>query len=747
MTAPLHQAISVNAEQQAIIGHLRTHPLTVVSAGAGAGKTYTTVAAIIELLGHREASADQFILITFTNQAADHLRRKLFQALADQITHAQHDPVKRMYWLEQQERLSSAFIGTIHGFCRQVLKLHGYGAGVSRDASISFAGRVRDEVIEERLEHWLSTATTSALAHQVRSGAYPIYAIRKLLARMLNEVRNQGLRASAVLDATLGRDDEPGKAERVELAHLLAEVEAHYQQRCQEAQQLDAAALLEKTVELFQSEAGTQVAQSLAARFRFLFIDEFQDTTETQAAIVDVLARDMTILVVGDRKQSIYAFAGAKESLLEGFAVRHGTTYLPLKMSGRPTLALLSAQNALFKKMRQRFRELDDPLVANARNHPAQDGLPPMVVIVEPDHEATAVNDATERIRNLLGKQMHRPNDDGGQRSIRPADIAVLVRTNTEVDTWVKHLERAEIPVRADTGISYLRQPEIIAMYRFLQLLIRYPDDVALVEALSTPPFESVDLRDEEARILNYGKERGKPLTDKYEATYREHAGLVRTLIQRARTVTVPQLLGLVEQTFQLKASYRQQGLDSAAVNLDRLRDYARNRFDSDQALTLRTFIDMLRRDIMNDEEARDIAQHDSDGEGQVTVMTVHRSKGLEFPVVVLPGIEKNRLKFQPPEFVANMALGLELNVPQLGLSPSTEFQAHWAQIQQSLLAEEMRLFYVAVTRAKHMVCMFGVQKTGPGAADALSWQNEVLNAKEVMRQHGAKFVRVDIPD
>jgi ATP-dependent exoDNAse (exonuclease V) beta subunit len=408
---------------------------------------------------------------------------------------------------------------------------------------------------------------------------------------------------------------------------------------------------------------------------------------------------------------------------------------------------LLTAQNALFKKMRERFRELDDPLVANVRNHPAEDGLPPVVVIVEPDHEPTAVTDATDRIRNMLGKQMHRPKDDGDYRPIRPADIAVLVRTNTEVNTWVKHLEKAKIPARSDTGISYLRQPEIIAMYRFLQLLIRYPDDVALVEALSTPPFESVDLRDEESHILTYGKERGKPLTDKYEAAYAEHAAKVRTLMQRARTVTVPQLLGLVEQTFELKATYRQQGLDSAAVNLDRLRDYARNRFDCDQALTLRTFIDMLRRDIMNDEEARDIAQQDTDGEGQVTVMTVHRSKGLEFPIVVLPGIEKNRLKYHPPEFVANSELGLELNVPQLGLTPSNDFQTHWAQIQQHLLAEEMRLFYVAVTRAKHMVCMFGVQKTGQGASDVLSWQNEVLKAKEVMREHGAKFVRVDLAD
>lgn len=736
-----YRPINVNDEQGAVIAHLHDNPLTLVSAGAGAGKTYTTVAGIIELLGCKEASADEFILITFTNQAADHLRHALHKALAEQITHAHGQSDRRAYWLEQRERLSSAYIGTIHGFCRQVLTLHGYGAGVSREASVSFAGYLRNQVIEQVVENWLEHAHASALAERVRSGAYPEYKMRKLLGRMLEGVRNRGMNARQLLGKTLGRAKGSQGEGRVELARLLLEVEHNYQAACQEAQQLDSAALLEKTLELLQSTAGDGVAQSLANRFRFLFIDEFQDTTDTQAAIVNVLSPRMKVLVVGDRKQSIYAFAGAEPSLLERFTARHKTTPLPLKKSGRPTLALLEAQNALFKKMRENFQELDDPLEASDRNHSPNDKLPPIVVILEPDHKPTAVADATTRISNMLGMNMDRPPGEGGPRPIRPTDIAVLVRTNKEVGEWVRYLDEAGIPARSDTGISYVRQPEVIGMYRFLQLLARYPDDVALVEALSTEHFEGIDLRSEEARILAYGVQRGRPLTDEYERSYPDHADIVRDLLHKSRTATVPQLLGLIERAFELKDRYRQRGLGSAAVNLDRLRDYARNRFNSDQALTLRIFLEMLQRDIMNDRETRDAAEQEIDGDGHIIVMTVHRSKGLEFPVVILPGIEEERLKQAMPDFMPHEKYGLELNVKDLGIFPSAEFRREWGHVQEHFLSEEMRLFYVAVTRAKHMVCMFGVKfEDGDERASARSWQAEVLAAKEEMTQRGARF-------
>lgn len=220
-------------------------------------------------------------------------------------------------------------------------------------------------------------------------------------------------------------------------------------------------------------------------------------------------------------------------------------------------------------------------MLANAHNHPADNALPPFAVILEPEHLPTAVQGICRRISNMLGKEMDRPPLEG-RRNIRPAEIAVLVRSNCEVDAWAERLEAAGLPVRSDAGVSYLRQPEIIATYRFLQLLTRYPDDVALAEVLSTPHFHPVDLRSEESRILNYGVQRGKPLTDAYEQRYPQHAEPVRELLRTSRTATVPQLLGLIERAFGLKEHFRGLELEGAAINQHRLWNYARKRFDSD---------------------------------------------------------------------------------------------------------------------------------------------------------------------
>ena len=155
----------------------------------------------------------------------------------------------------------------------------------------------------------------------------------------------------------------------------------------------------------------------------------------------------------------------------------------------------------------------------------------------------------------------------------------------------------------------------------------------------------------------------------------------------------------------------------------------------------------MLQRDIMNKEGTRDAAEQDGEGDGQVTVMTVHRSKGLEFPVVILPGIEKDRRSKRPPDYIVDPALGLEVNVKELGVLPSQAFNQRWQLAQRRLLAEEMRLFYVAVTRARHMVCMFGVRQNDEDKTQAQSWQTQVQAARDDMMRYGAKFKTMPDPD
>jgi superfamily I DNA/RNA helicase len=125
---------------------------------------------------------------------------------------------------------------------------------------------------------------------------------------------------------------------------------------------IDPSASILLTARILRRDADGHVIKLIGCRYSCLFVDEFQDTSQTQTEIVKLLSTRLRVMVVGDRKQSIYAFSGANVTLIDEFARDCNTSPLPLKMTGRPTTALLKAQNALFRSMRTRFPALDEPL-------------------------------------------------------------------------------------------------------------------------------------------------------------------------------------------------------------------------------------------------------------------------------------------------------------------------------------------------------------------------------------------------
>jgi ATP-dependent exoDNAse (exonuclease V) beta subunit len=729
--------ISVKAEQAEVIRHLAQHTVTVVSAGAGVGKTYTFVAAVLELVAIGRAQANEFVLITFTNQAADEIRDRLQKAMQARVEAAADDTIRR-FWTCQRERLALAFLGTIHGFCRQILDLHGYTLGLAREASVTFAREMENRATVEAVVAALA-GPTDPLCDLVLEGKWPEYDLRKRLLKIFRHARNLGLGAVPLLEATRRQPDDDGKPWRVRAAELVANIEARYEASCRQEQKYDPSALLLHAAALLNSADGNRIVRQIRQRFCWLFVDEFQDTSATQEQIVSAFADEFKVLVVGDRKQAIYNFAGANVALLDDFAAKHKTRALPLRSSGRPSRPLLAAQNALFASMRQRFRQLDEPLTPSDRNLVPADALPPMVVLLAEKDELDPVRLGAARIRRLIGQ----PIDRLDRPAVMHADIAVLVRTNSEVDAWLQALRHEGVECCSDAGMPFLRRPEVVAVYRLLQLLLRYPDDVALVEALATPSFAEVHLEDRVADVLTYGVREGTELCDAYERQYQDHARRLLDLRRISRTATVPQLLARVDTAFGLKARYRAQGDEAAALGLDRLRDYARNRFESDQALTLRIFLDILRRDMLSD---LSLPEPGSDAPGRadaVRVMTIHRAKGLEFPIVVIPNLAANRRSHRPPEFLVDPMHGLELNLTAQGVdSASLAYRQQWTRAQQRTLAEEMRLFYVAVTRAERMVVMLGQE---PEEEPPISgrhnhgWQHEIVAAKDALRVLGAR--------
>ncbi|GEO12624.1 UvrD-helicase domain-containing protein [Microvirga aerophila] len=744
MTRTLACGIEVFEEQWDVIKHLIENPVTVVSAGAGSGKTYTTVASVLELIETRRAQADQFILITFTRKAANELKNRLQEAMSKRAS-SLSDADQRGFWEEQRERITAAYIGTIHGFCRSILELYGYSIGIAREASVSTAQQLLSQAITETVEA-LATRDDDPLSPLTFPGGWEEYQLRKRLTEIFTKSRNQGISAQALLQATERQPDEESKRYRVRIAQIVLEVEEHYETACRNLQQLDAAALLIKAAQLLTTCEDDRISKQIAERFRFFFIDEFQDTSETQLVIARALSRYIKTLVVGDRKQAIYAFTGADVALIDRFAEENSTQPLSLRLSGRPTKPLLAIQNVLFESMRRNFRALGDPLLPRDTSPEPKDKLPPFVIFSAPADDRDRLLRLAIRIKGMIGTEIDR--EDVPDRKIAEGHIAVLTRTNEEVAECVAALRNVGVDARADSGTPFFHRPEVVAMYRFLHFLVRYPDDAALVEALATPHFSEVDINDREAHLLAYGHQRGTPLTDALSARHTDLHKTIMDLRFAARTATVPQFLGAVERAFGLKDHYRELGLSDAALALDRLRDYARTLFDDDEALTLRTFISILRRDIEND---RDLPEADDPAAGDpsfVRVMTIHRAKGLEFPIVVIPEIHQNRRGNSRPSSLVDPDHGLEVSVQGAPIDTLSQgFRRQSAAALQHSLEEEMRLFYVAVTRAEHLVIMFGSDMTDPAPFPprrTYSWQDEVIRARSTLERLGAWFGSVD---
>ena len=753
-----HACLPVSPQQQAIIAHVLHERLTVVAAGAGSGKTHTGVSALLELVVHEKATPDQFVLITFTNKAADELRARVIREL--RRCHEQAPAGRKAWWHHHLERLGAAYIGTIHGFCRFLIRTYGFEAESSRDSDVTLSARLLKEAIDDTLEDY-----TRLQQRRLMTTGQPlqVYEFRKLLWGIFDEIRNRGLHPRLVLQRTLAQKPDPGKPLREDVARLVEDLATRYKTRKQHEHQVDAHDLLERTADLLTGEHAEHVLARVGRRFRYLFVDEYQDTDATQTRIVAALEPHLQgVLVVGDRKQSIYGWRGAEPRLLEEFAKRYNTPVLPMNVSRRPTKPLLDLQNALFcRSIGIEFPELNEPLEAAENAYKPSCGLPPLVhtFVQAPPRDVAARASATaEVLKTLLGQQVQLKADRDPE-PLAPGHVVVLCRTNRLVQAYVDALSAAGVPARADTGFSPYARPEVIATYRILRVLLHYPDDTTLALALDTPYFRNVDATEERRRLVQLDRRLNEtsgfhPLLDWLQNTYPELAQALLTLRRAVRTDTVPQLIARLYDEFGMTAYYAERGDLEAVQNLEQLRATARTLARNEEALSLRSFVLWLQQAIDTEREQSEAEEDDWEQAParHIRVLTIHRAKGLQYPVVVLPEVQEAlRKEHRQPDFLLLDDEGLDLNLSEYGIkgTASRRYEAILSQYRTRLVEEEMRVLYVALTRAQHAVVTIGGMPKQPYASTHryYSWLDELLRPKQRLTELGACFINLDNVD
>jgi len=586
-------------------------PLLVL-AGAGTGKTrvITTRIAYLVSLGVDPAS---ILAVTFTNKAAGEMRERV-AALAG-------------------PRAKEITVGTFHAFCARVLREHGQALGLPRKFTICDAS---DQ---------LSAVKSAMRELRVHETALHPSAI---LARM-SLAKNRMETAEGFLDLGHGgRDDQ-----------LVGSVWQRYREFLARTRSLDFDDLLLETVRLLREHEA--VRAHYRARYRYVLVDEYQDTNQPQYEIVKQIgAEHGNVCVVGDDDQSIYGWRGADIKKILGFPRDfEGASVVRLQTNYRSTRQILGAANLVIRGNAARHEKA----LESARGS----GEP--VRFARLKDETAEAQFVVDEIRKLL-------RGDGA----KPQHFAILCRTQVQFRPLEGELRANGLPYVVVGGMSFFDRKEVRDIVAYLKLAVNPRDETSLLRIINTPARgvgkASID------RVLEFATEHGISAGEAFERAS-EIEGLSPLAIEGYRKLRAAvdraglsdagrQLVSRLEQFLQA-VDYRAEVMRLYAEPLVRearwagvleVLNFAENHVRRSASPSLDDFLEELT--LSGDDGP---GEKKDDHRDAVTLMTLHAAKGLEFPHVFLVGMEE-------------------------GLLP------HTRAVAEGGVEEERRLAYVGITRA-----------------------------------------------
>ncbi|WP_354698971.1 RecBCD enzyme subunit RecB [Paraconexibacter sp. AEG42_29] len=712
--------------------------VAVLEASAGTGKTFTIAALAARYVAEGLVTLDQLLLVTFTRMATGELRERVRERLvsAERILGAVLDggPVpsgdtvaalladgtseqvtdRRRNLARAVADFDAATITTTHGFCLEALGSLGFAGDVASDcAFVEDVGELIDEVVDDLYIRAFWQQATQVLSEDEA----------RRVAREAIENPSAVLLPVSPLSPKEARD-RPGEdkpwAMRARLANAAREVLAQRKRDTQVMTYDDLLTRLKATLE--DPKGGPAVAERLRARYRVVLVDEFQDTDRDQWAIMNAAFGHPggTLILIGDPKQAIYAFRGADVySYLE--AADAAVTVKTLAENWRSDQDLITAYDELFAGAQLGhenivYRDVKATKLNRARRlHGAPESAPLRIRVVDRSRppitltqtgaaqvgsvrEHIAADVANDIVRLLAsGAEIDVKTDEHGGRSRRPVvpgDVAVLVRRNFDAATIRERLDAAGVPaVINGAGSVFEGRPA--------------QDWLALLQALERP----TSARD--ARAVALTAFLGWTAAAVAAADDAAWEGVHRRLHRWAHVLREAGVASLLETiTLQEQLPPRVLRTHDGERELTDLRHIGQllHRVATEEHLGVAALATWLRQRIAEvaretDEERSRRLESDA---AAVQVLTIHRSKGLEFPVVYYPSLwdPSPIAKKGQPVFFHDPANG-DRRTLDVGLDGSPDFQKHRVRHRDEIRGEDLRLAYVALTRAQHQAVVW----------------------------------------
>lgn len=597
----------LNPQQREAV--LYTEAPLLVLAGAGSGKTRVITYKIAYLVKELDIPEDNILGVTFTNKAAGEMKARVARLL--------------------EKEASDVWLGTFHATAAKILRRYGPYIGINNNFSI----------LDEDDQISLMKEVISELNLDIKR--YPPGGFIERISRA---------KESLIDPVTYG--------EFVESYYesIVAKVYQRYQEKLMQNQALDFDDLLMYLVKLFRENE--KILSYYQNKFRYILVDEYQDTNYAQYMIVFLLAQThRRLTVVGDDDQAIYSWRGADiRNILEFEKDFPGAKVIRLEQNYRSTKNILEAANRVVAH--NKFRKGKNLWTNNETGNKIK-----LYIAKDEISEANFV--AREII--LLQKR----------ENLNFGDFAVFYRTHAQSRALEEAMIKNGIPYRIIGGIKFYQRKEIKDILAYLRFIVNQYDGISLKRIINTPRRGIGDAT--LSKIMEYANERGisyldsmKYLIDteglgkKVSKEVERFVNLIEDLIAYSKLHSIEEIIievldktGYIKELAELQTATAQMRIENVEELISVAKEYSKQSED----LTLESFLNYvsLMSDIDNLEEEN----------SSVILMTLHSAKGLEFPVVFMTGMEEG-------VFPHSLSIG-----------------------EREELEEERRLCYVGMTRAK----------------------------------------------
>lgn len=603
--------VGLNPEQKEAV--LSKHPALLVLAGAGSGKTRVLTRRITHLLATGEISPQEFLAVTFTNKAASEMKERIIELLLQ----LGFPPPPDMW------------VSTFHSMGAKILREH---------------------------IHLMDYPTSFT----IYDGDDQLKVIKQILKEL--NLNDKAVTPKSVREAISKAKSEaiaPHETEKLEAFWIVKfqEIYTLYEKKLFESKALDFSDLLFKTYDLLLSYP--DVLDQYKRQFKHILIDEYQDTNALQYKLIELLAKNSSdLFVVGDEDQSIYSWRGANIQNISKVENSFSAYKIKLEQNYRSTKTIVEASNALIAN-----NSLRNEKVLRTDNEVGS-----KINLYELSNEYEEAQTVANSISGLIAQ------------GVDPSDIAIFYRLNSQSRVLEEQLRMKSIPHKILGGLRFYERREIKDMLAFMKVALNPNDEVSLLRVINVPARgigkKTVETIIDQARknestvfeALKLAKTKAylKPGPKKKILNF---VGIIEKLQEKINapiTDFYHEVLDLTGYVIGLKAENTSEA-DARIDNLEEL-DNALSHFQEERGQEADIVQFLEETALISDIDNTDFES------SQVTLMTLHVSKGLEFDHVFVVGLEE-------------------------GLLPSVRGDRFEEDVSE--IEEERRLTYVGMTRAK----------------------------------------------